>query len=96
MGRRSVKAADNDWRLQGACLTADPDLFFPVGSGRPDRARSEQARQVCRGCSARTECLDWAIDVGATDGIWGGLDELERRALQRERRSTTAAATRAE
>jgi WhiB family redox-sensing transcriptional regulator len=51
---------------------------------------------VCRGCPARTECLDWAIDVGATDGIWGGLDELERRALQRERRSTTAAATRAE
>ena len=92
-----MKAVDNDWRLRGACLTGDPDLFFPISSGGPGQARTEQARRICRGCPVRAPCLDWAIDVGVSDGIWGGLDAPERRSLQRRResgqRSTAAAST---
>jgi hypothetical protein len=32
-------------------------------------------------------CLEWAIRIGVDDGIWGGLDEQERRSLRRRQRS---------
>jgi WhiB family redox-sensing transcriptional regulator len=91
--RGSIGAAHHDWQQHGACLTGDPDLFFPVSTGGPGQKRAEQARRICRGCPVQAACLDWAIDIGITDGIWGGLDETQRRALQRQRRGSTAGAT---
>jgi len=33
----------------------------------------------------RPECLEYALEVRETHGIWGGLNEMERRALLRAR-----------
>ena len=33
----------------------------------------------------RVECLDWALQNGIDNGIWGGQDEVERRTVRRSR-----------
>jgi WhiB family redox-sensing transcriptional regulator len=65
------------WRELAACRGADLDLFFP---GRGESA--VPARQVCAACTVRQPCLDYAITNRIIHGIWGGLTERERRALQ--------------
>jgi len=72
-----------DWRHHAACLTEDPELFFPIGNTGPALAQIEDAKRVCRRCPAREECLQWALDAGQDHGVWGGMSEDERRALKR-------------
>jgi WhiB family redox-sensing transcriptional regulator len=65
------------WRELAACRGTDLGVFFP---GRGESA--EAARRVCAGCPVRQPCLDYAITNRITHGVWGGLTERERRALQ--------------
>jgi WhiB family redox-sensing transcriptional regulator len=65
------------WRELAACRGSELDLFFP---GRGESAGP--ARQVCAACPVRQPCLDYAITNRIVHGIWGGLTERERRALQ--------------
>jgi len=65
------------WRELAACRGADLGVFFP---GRGESAGP--ARQVCAACPVRQPCLDYAITNRITHGVWGGLTERERRALQ--------------
>jgi WhiB family redox-sensing transcriptional regulator len=78
-----------DWRHRGACLTKDPELFFPIGTGEVAAVQSEKAKRVCGSCQVRTHCLEWAMSANV-DGIWGGLDEGERRSLRRKARRSAA------
>ena len=65
------------WRELAACRGADLDVFFP------DRGESAgPARQVCAACPVLQPCLDYAISNRIPYGVWGGLTERERRALQ--------------
>ncbi|MFG3250220.1 WhiB family transcriptional regulator [Streptomyces sp. NPDC048187] len=73
----------DNWREYAACRTEDPDLFFPIGTTGPAALQTEQAKAVCGTCPVREQCLRWALDTGQTIGVWGGTDELERRALKR-------------
>ncbi|TCO42365.1 transcription factor WhiB [Kribbella antiqua] len=41
---------------------------------------------VCRQCEVADACLDWAVRTGQDAGVWGGLSEVERRALKHGRR----------
>lgn len=75
------------WRELAACRTADPDLFFPIGKTGPAIGEIQRAKAVCAGCPARERCLTFALDTRQDFGIWGGLDEDERRLLHRERRA---------
>jgi WhiB family redox-sensing transcriptional regulator len=75
----------DNWRDRAACRTEDPDLFFPVGTTGPALLQIEEAKSVCRGCPVRDDCLEWALETGQDIGVWGGLTELERRALRRRR-----------
>jgi WhiB family transcriptional regulator, redox-sensing transcriptional regulator len=72
-----------DWRNHAACRDVDPELFFPIGNTGPAVIQIEEAKQVCRRCQVREECLRWALDSGQDSGVWGGLSEDERRALKR-------------
>ncbi len=74
-----------DWRAHGECLTEDPELFFPVGRGGPALLQAQEAKQVCARCDVRETCLAWALETGQGEGIWGGRDEDERRAMRRSR-----------
>lgn len=72
-----------DWRDQAACLTVDPELFFPVGNTGPALAQIEEAKAVCATCSVLEICLKWALDNNQDAGVWGGTSEDERRSLKR-------------
>jgi WhiB family redox-sensing transcriptional regulator len=67
-----------DWRTAGACLNADPDLFFPVAVGAAARLQVTRALRICDGCPVRQECLDFAMRTREAAGIWGGTTPEER------------------
>ncbi|TDW77349.1 transcription factor WhiB [Kribbella pratensis] len=75
--------ATQRWQHRAACAAEDPELFFPVGTTGPALLQIETAKQVCRRCEVVDVCLNWALRSGQDAGIWGGLDELERRTLRR-------------
>jgi WhiB family redox-sensing transcriptional regulator len=77
-----------DWRHRAACRDEDPELFFPIGTTGPALHQVDEAKAVCRRCEAIDECLSWALNSEQDAGVWGGLDEDERRALKRRRLST--------
>jgi WhiB family transcriptional regulator, redox-sensing transcriptional regulator len=68
-----------NWRTAARCRTADSEGLFVTG------ARQREARQFCRTCPVRTECLAHALDQRIEFGVWGGMTERERRALLRSR-----------
>jgi WhiB family redox-sensing transcriptional regulator len=77
----------SDWRAAGACLSADPELFFPIAEGGPAALQVSSALGVCAGCGVRQQCLDFAMQMGETHGIWGGTTPQERiRARRRNAR----------
>jgi WhiB family redox-sensing transcriptional regulator len=67
---------------RGRCLWettfGDPPSW--MGEDEPDR---ELATQMCAGCPVRAECLEFELRVGGehTTGVWGALNEKDRRAL---------------
>ncbi|MFG2586888.1 WhiB family transcriptional regulator [Streptomyces sp. NBC_01166] len=75
----------DNWRMHAACREEDPDLFFPIGSTGPALVQAEEAKAVCGTCPVREQCLEWALENGQDSGVWGGMDENERRALKRRR-----------
>lgn len=73
---------DKSWQDYSNCFGVDPDAFFPEHG-----ANTEEARGVCRGCTVREDCLEYAMEREPEPvGIWGGLDEHERKQLRRQRR----------
>jgi WhiB family redox-sensing transcriptional regulator len=72
-----------NWRDEAECLNENPELFFPIGTTGPAVGQLVEAKRVCRRCPVQDECLQWALRTGVDHGVWGGLDELERRALKR-------------
>ncbi|KAK1184631.1 WhiB family transcriptional regulator [Streptomyces sp. NBS 14/10] len=73
-----------EWWRYAACVDEDPELFFPVGVAGP-AAQEQQARAkgVCGRCPVCDECLEYALNMGVSHGVWGGTGEEERRALRR-------------
>ena len=71
-----------DWRPDAACRGADPELFFPIGTGGPALVQIDEAKQICRTCPVRAPCLAWALDHEVADGVWGGTTADERRTIR--------------
>lgn len=79
---------DTTWRVAALCRGDDAVHFFaPNHMERKEEKdlREGQARAICGKCKVRDICLDYALSVGETHGIWGGLNELQRRRLVRRR-----------
>lgn len=66
------------WDERAACATHDPEMFFD--------SDPTEAKKVCAGCPVAHECLEYAIDIVAQFGTWGGLSEAERAELGRRSR----------
>lgn len=57
-----------------------PDLFFPEDF-TDKRIREENillAKQLCKQCPIRLQCLSYAIQANESWGIWGGTTPKER------------------
>ena len=67
---------------RGRCLwestLGDPPDW--TGEDEPDR---ELATRMCAGCPVRAECLEFELRLGRAEtvGVWGALNEEDRRAL---------------
>jgi WhiB family redox-sensing transcriptional regulator len=68
------------WTEHANCRGVAADLFFPA---RGDSV--EEAKAVCRGCTVRAQCLEYALVNVEKYGVWGGLSERERRRIRTAR-----------
>ena len=82
-----TEAEERSWQDYANCLGVDPDLFFHERG-----ASTREAKEVCRGCVVREDCLEYALQNGEKFGIWGGMSERERRRIRRQRALARAAA----
>jgi len=76
--------SDEDWQVKAACRGPQAVAFYPPAHvERKDEriARERAAKEICRTCPVRRPCLDHAIETREPHGIWGGLNELERKQL---------------
>lgn len=68
---------EHGWRLSARCTELSPEksdaLFFPSTGGKPHKAK-----EYCKGCPFRRECLTDAI-VNKLSGFFVGTTEDERR-----------------
>ncbi|HXC83016.1 MAG TPA: WhiB family transcriptional regulator [Trebonia sp.] len=78
-----------DWRAASACLSADPDLFFPIATGSAAAVQIGKAQRICASCQVRRECFDFAMRSGETHGVWGGTTPEERIRVRRQRARLT-------
>jgi len=80
----SAQRNDDSWQLKAACRGPQAAVFFPPSQfeRKEDKKHREQrAKEICSGCSVKRDCLDYAIAIREPHGIWGGLNELERKQL---------------
>lgn len=76
------------WQFDGACRGEDSSLFFAPSyfEKREEKdGREALAKTICGRCPVRETCLEYALRTHETHGIWGGLNEFERRQLIRQR-----------
>ena len=76
------------WRADAQCRRDNAVHFFPPAhfERKPEKdAREGAARALCRTCPVVRECLEHSLTTSEPHGIWGGLNELERRRLLRKR-----------
>jgi WhiB family redox-sensing transcriptional regulator len=76
------------WRADAACRSQSAVHFFAPAhfERKPEKdAREGAARALCRACPVQQECLEFSMMVQEPHGIWGGLNELERKRLTRKR-----------
>jgi WhiB family transcriptional regulator, redox-sensing transcriptional regulator len=84
---------DGDWRADGACRRADPDLFFPISETGIAAQQIATAKRICAGCQVRWRCLEFAQQNDLLYGIWGGTTPKDRqRVRRREQRAARAEA----
>ncbi|MCU1492183.1 MAG: putative WhiB family transcriptional regulator [Acidimicrobiaceae bacterium] len=79
-GHSNVTGTEPTWQSRANCMGVDPELFFPERG-----SSTREAKEVCRGCVVRVDCLEFAIANGEKFGIWGGMSERERRRVRRAR-----------
>lgn len=81
-----------EWQRNGACRNLNQLFFHPEAErGQARKARIAMAKTVCRGCPVIVQCRHHALTAEEPYGIWGGMDERERRdAIARRRRVSAA------
>ena len=78
----SVQRLDDLWQAKAACRGPQAAVFFPPTTfERKDEkeVRESRAKAICATCSVRRPCLEYALRIREPHGIWGGLNEVERK-----------------
>lgn len=80
----SVQRVEELWQEKAACRGPQAAVFFPPSTfeRKEDKeAREVRAKAICATCPVRKACLEFAIKIKEPHGIWGGLNEAERKTL---------------
>ena len=75
---------DDSWQLKAACRGPQAAVFFPPPRfERKDEKleREHRAKAICEQCSVADACLEYALSIREPHGIWGGVNEAERRQM---------------
>ncbi|MBB3024119.1 WhiB family transcriptional regulator [Trueperella pyogenes] len=82
LGYGFAEEADLAWMEDALCAQTDPDIFYPEKGGSTAPATS-----ICKNCSVRAECLEYAVTNDIRHGIWGGTSDNDRKRMARERKA---------
>ncbi len=86
-GKLILDSGPEDWTSGANCLGIVGKSFLEAKSKR----MLPQAKEVCKGCSVRTKCEDYATRLGKM-GVWGGKTRRERqRTVRRDALGKAAA-----
>lgn len=69
-----------DWAHDAPCQRLH-HIFFG-----PNATSTRRAKAICDTCPHEAECLEYALEINVSDGVWGGTTARERRAIRRERK----------
>jgi len=78
----------DSWQVRASCRGPQAEVFFPPSRAERKEekvARERRAKEICRSCPVRKLCLEYALRIREPHGIWGGLNETERRQLLERR-----------
>ncbi len=87
----SVQEAEVLWQAKAACRGPHANIFFPPShfERKDEKAEREaKAKTICATCAVREPCREYALRIREPHGIWGGLNEAERRELVNREEST--------
>jgi WhiB family redox-sensing transcriptional regulator len=76
------------WWERAVCRGQDASFFFAPSyfeKRAEKQAREAVAKALCSRCPVREPCLEFALARRDPHGVWGGLNEMERRAILRTR-----------
>jgi WhiB family redox-sensing transcriptional regulator len=76
------------WQRLAACRGEDSIFFFAPAyfEKRGEKlAREAIAKRICATCPVIELCLEFALATREAHGVWGGLNETERRAVLKAR-----------
>ncbi|MGC8464168.1 MAG: WhiB family transcriptional regulator [Acidimicrobiales bacterium] len=80
---RMAQALDT-WQVKASCRGPQARAFFPPPhpERKDERAKREaRAKAICATCPVKRHCLEYALAIHEPHGIWGGLNEAERKQL---------------
>jgi WhiB family transcriptional regulator, redox-sensing transcriptional regulator len=84
----SAQRVEDSWQLKAACRGPHAAVFFPPPQFERKEEKLERerrAKEICTTCVVKADCLDYAISIREPHGIWGGLNEVERKQLLAQR-----------
>ena len=82
--RQEDEFDDLQWQQSAACRGDGASSFYPPSHFERKElrvVRERLAKSICALCPVKPACLGHALRTAEPHGIWGGLNELERREL---------------
>jgi WhiB family redox-sensing transcriptional regulator len=73
---KNAELADQRFVPDGLCLMMPSIDFFSMAPKKLGIAKG-----VCAECTVTQECLEFSVVTEQEYGVWGGLDETERRPM---------------
>src|SRR3954452_17115664 len=80
----SAQRVEESWQIKAACRGPQAAVFFPPPQFERKDEKSERetrAKAICATCVVKKDCLEYAVAIREPHGIWGGLNEVERKQL---------------
>jgi WhiB family redox-sensing transcriptional regulator len=80
----ATRSVGEVWQVEAACRGPQGATFFPPSHAERKEekiARERRAKAICSTCVVKGACLEYAIRIREPHGIWGGLNEVERKQL---------------